>query len=94
VWTIVWAAVLGFVGAGALILGLALPPLLSPAEDVARTAAAMFTLSYTSAVTMSVVAGAIWDLTGVATLAFAPVALCSLTLALGAIILRSRGELV
>jgi CP family cyanate transporter-like MFS transporter len=92
-WTIVWCAVLGFVGAGALILGLALPPLLSPAQDVARTAAAMFTLSYTSAVTMSVVGGGAWDLTGVSGLAFAPVALCSLTLALGALILRAHREL-
>jgi MFS transporter, CP family, cyanate transporter len=94
VWTIFWCAVLGFVGAAALILGLTLPPLLSRAEDVARTAAAMFTVSYTSGVAMSVVSGALWDLTGISRMAFVPIALCALTLALGAVVLRMNRELV
>jgi hypothetical protein len=41
-----WAALIGFSDAGALILGLALPALLCKPEDVARTAAGTFTLSY------------------------------------------------
>ena len=53
--TIVWAALLGFSDAAALIVGLTLPALLCPPEDVARTSAGMFTLSYGGAVAIAVV---------------------------------------
>ena len=56
--TIAWAALLGFSDAAALILGLTLPPLLCRPEDVARTSAGMFTLSYGGAVAITVASGA------------------------------------
>jgi hypothetical protein len=49
-----WAALIGFSDAGALILGLALPALLCKPEDVARTAAGTFTLSYGGAMIVAV----------------------------------------
>jgi len=71
------AATLGFVCAAMLILMLALPPLLSPPDDVHRTAAAMFTISYTCAVITPVLSGICWDLTGVPATAFIPIGLCA-----------------
>jgi len=86
VWTdgpamIFWAALLGFSDAAALILGLTLPPLLCRPEDVARTSAGMFTLSYGGAVLLAVIGGAAWDLSGVPALAFLPLAGCAVALA-------------
>jgi CP family cyanate transporter-like MFS transporter len=75
VWTVVFAGLLGFVGAATLGLGLALPVLLSAPEDIARTSAAMFTISYACAMLWSVVSGAAWDLAGDPRLAFLPLAL-------------------
>ena len=78
--TIVWAALLGFSDAAALILGLTLPPLLCRPQDVARTSAGMFTLSYGGAVAVAVLSGAAWDLSAVPALAFAPLAACAVAL--------------
>ena len=78
--TIFWAALLGFSDASALILGLTLPPLLCRQEDVARTSAGTFTLSYGGAVVVAVISGAAWDLSGVPALAFLPLAVCALAL--------------
>ena len=78
--TIFWAALLGFSDASALILGLTLPPLLCRQEDVARTSAGTFTLSYGGAVVVAVISGAAWDLSGVPALAFLPLAVCAVAL--------------
>jgi len=78
--TIAWAALLGFSDAAALILGLTLPPLLCRPEDVARTSAGMFTLSYGGTVVIAVISGAAWDLSGVPALAFLPLAACAIAL--------------
>jgi MFS transporter, CP family, cyanate transporter len=78
--TILWCALLGFSVASALILGLTLPPLLCRAEDVARTSAGMFTLSYGGAVLVAIACGAAWDVSGVPALAFVPLAVCAVTL--------------
>ena len=59
---------------------LALPPLLAPPDDVHRVTAAMFTISYTWAVVIPVIAGALWDLTGLASAAFWPIGLCGILL--------------
>jgi CP family cyanate transporter-like MFS transporter len=80
-WIVASAAVLGFAAAAVLILVLALPPLLSPPEDVHRLTAAMFTVSYSCAMVVPVVSGLIWDLSGVPALTFVPIALCGLLLA-------------
>jgi CP family cyanate transporter-like MFS transporter len=79
--TTAWAALLGFSDSAALILGLTLPPLLCRQEDVARTSAGTFTLSYGGAVVIAVISGAAWDLSGIPALAFAPLALCAIALA-------------
>jgi MFS transporter, CP family, cyanate transporter len=91
--TIVWAGLLGFSDAAALILGLTLPPLLCRPDDVARTSAGVFTLSYGGAVFVAVISGAAWDLTGLPALAFAPLALCALALAAVSAMMWKRREL-
>lgn len=77
-WTVAWAGLLGFACGAALALGLALSPLLSAPPDVPRVSAAMFTVSYGLAMTVSVLSGAIWDWTGTARAAFLPIALAAL----------------
>ena len=57
-----------------LRLILTLPPLLSTPGEVARVSAAMFTISYAITVLVSVLCGAVWDLTGMARFAFLPIA--------------------
>ncbi len=72
--TVASAAVLGFAAGAAFALGLTLPPLLSTPGEVARVSAAMFTISYAITVLVSVLCGAVWDLTGTARFAFQPIA--------------------
>jgi CP family cyanate transporter-like MFS transporter len=79
-WTVAFAGVLGFIGAVILTLGFALPPLLAEPADVARVTAAMLTLSYTEALTVSVLSGAAWDLAGSARFAFVAMAVAALPL--------------
>ncbi|MCF8475949.1 MAG: MFS transporter [Pseudolabrys sp.] len=79
-WVVAAASLQGFAAAGILILVLALPPLLSPPDDVHRVTAAMFTISYSCAVVVPVVSGMVWDLTGIAAMAFLPIALCGIVL--------------
>jgi MFS transporter, CP family, cyanate transporter len=69
---IAWAFVLGFAAALAFIVALTLPPRIAAAGDVHRMSAAVFTVQYGTAFVVPLVAGTLWDLTGVATLAFAP----------------------
>ncbi len=68
------AALIGFAAAAILILVLALPPLLSPPQDVPRMAAGMFTISYSCAVIVPIASGLAWDATGVPAVAFIPIA--------------------
>jgi CP family cyanate transporter-like MFS transporter len=93
-WLPVWTGIFGFAGAAGLIFGLTLPPLLSDPAHVARTSAAMFTLSYGGAVVVAVLSGAAWDLTGLPAMAFAPIALCGVTLVGAALLMRAHGRLV
>src|SRR5262245_15826283 len=79
-WTIVWAAVLGFAAAGVLVLALALPPLLCAPADVAPVSAAMLTVSYAIGVSIAVISGVTWDVTGIPAAAFVPIGLCALLL--------------
>ena len=92
--TWLWAGLLGFSDAAALISGLTLPALLCKPEDVARTSAGVFTLSYGSAVLIAVLAGALWDATGIAGLVYLPFAVCAAILAAIAVVLRARRELI
>ncbi|MGE0563522.1 MAG: CynX/NimT family MFS transporter [Pseudolabrys sp.] len=75
-WIVAGSALLGCAAAATLILALALPPLLAPPDDVPRVTAAMFTISYSCAVIVPVISGAIWDLTGSPPLAFIPILAC------------------
>jgi CP family cyanate transporter-like MFS transporter len=67
-----WAFVLGFSMALAFIVVLTLPPKLAAPGDVPRMSAAIFTMQYTTAFVLPLIAGALWDATGVAVLAFVP----------------------
>ena len=66
--------------AAILILVLALPPLLSPPDDVHRVTAAMFTISYSCAVIVPIISGMAWDWSGIAASAFLPIGLCGILL--------------
>jgi len=79
-WIVVSATLQGFAAAAILILILALPPLLSAPDDVHRVTAAMFTISYSCAVIVPVISGIAWDVSGIASFAFAPIALCGILL--------------
>jgi CP family cyanate transporter-like MFS transporter len=80
IWIVAAATLQGFAAAAILILILALPPLLSAPDDVHRVTAAMFTISYSCAVIVPVISGLAWDLSGIASFAFAPIALCGIIL--------------
>ncbi|HLQ15507.1 MAG TPA: MFS transporter [Candidatus Eisenbacteria bacterium] len=67
-----WAFLLGFAAALAFIVVLTLPPRLAAAGDVHRMSAAIFTVQYTVAFTVPLIAGALWDASGWAVLAFVP----------------------
>ena len=92
--TIVWAALLGFSDSAALIVGLTLPALLCRPEDVARTSAGMFTISYGGAVAIAVLSGAAWDISRIPALAFVPIAGCAIGLAASAAGMRSKKQLL
>jgi MFS transporter, CP family, cyanate transporter len=77
-WIVFWVAILGFTGALTLILALALPSVLSAPDDVHRTSAGMFTISYSLAMALSVVGGWLWDVTHSPIAGFVPVVVCAL----------------
>jgi CP family cyanate transporter-like MFS transporter len=81
------AGVVGFCSALVLVLNLALPPLLTDADDVHRLSAAMFTISYTCASLSAIVGGALWDATGIPATAFTVVAAAGLLMAVLALAL-------
>src|SRR5262249_58545453 len=91
-WIVPAAAILGVAAAVPFVLILALPPVLSAPNDVHRTAAAMFTISYGLAVIVPVICGAIWDLSGAAWTAFVPLMVCAVVMAVvGVWLARYRG---
>jgi MFS transporter, CP family, cyanate transporter len=61
---IVGAGVIGFCCAFTLVVTLALPPQLVEAGDVHRLSAATFTIAYALSCVVPIIAGAIWDMTG------------------------------
>jgi len=81
-WTVFYAGIVGFAGAGILALCLALPAALVAPPDIGRMAAAMFVIGYSVAVAMAVAGGALWDLTGDARFAFLPLAIGGIPLVL------------
>jgi len=81
IWIVIWAGLLGFIGAVTMVLALALPSVLSAPDDVHRTSAGMFTVSYSCAMVLSVLGGWLWDVTRQPIAGFAPIALCGLVIA-------------
>jgi CP family cyanate transporter-like MFS transporter len=81
-WIVVSAAVMGFASAITFAVIIALPSVLSPPGDAHRTAAGMFTISYSCAVAIPTLSGALWDITGLPWMAFVPLGLCAVTLTL------------
>jgi CP family cyanate transporter-like MFS transporter len=79
-WTVIFAGLLGFLGAFVMTLGFALPALLSAPAEMARTASAMFTISYSEALVISVLSGAAWDFAGDPRFAFLPIVASGLPL--------------
>jgi CP family cyanate transporter-like MFS transporter len=79
-WIVAWSGVLGFVTAITLILALALPSVLGAPDDVHRTSAGMFTVSYGIAMVLSVAGGWLWDLTHAPLAGIAPAAVCGLAI--------------
>lgn len=77
-WTVFWAGVVGFACGATLAIGLTFPPFLSLPADVPRVSAAMFTISYASAMVISVLGGVAWDATETTRFAFLPVALSAI----------------
>jgi CP family cyanate transporter-like MFS transporter len=77
---VIFAGLLGFTNALTLTLALALPSMLSAPDDVHRTSAGMFTISYSCAMLLSIVGGWLWDLTAMPIASFAPVALCAIVI--------------
>jgi MFS transporter, CP family, cyanate transporter len=63
-WIVLWAGVIGFAAALALILTLALPALLAAEADVPRLSAGIFLITYGSSFAGPVLGGAAWDATG------------------------------
>lgn len=78
IWIVVWCGLLGFSVAVKLILVLALPSILSAPQDVHRTSAGMFTISYGSAMLVSILTGLLWEGTHRPISGFAPLALYGL----------------
>ena len=83
-----WAFMLGFSTALAFVVVLSLPPRLAPPGGVARMSAAIFTIQYLTAFAIPLVAGAFWDATGQALLAFVPGIGAAVAMAWGAMSLR------
>jgi MFS transporter, CP family, cyanate transporter len=77
-WTVFWAGLAGFSLGAALVLSLALPPLLCKPNEVAMTSAAAFAISYGFAMLVSFLSGVAWDAAGHASAAFIPILLGSL----------------
>ncbi|HYM66654.1 MAG TPA: MFS transporter [Patescibacteria group bacterium] len=66
------AFVLGFACALSFIVALTMPARVAAAGDVHRMSAAIFTVQYGTGFVLPLIAGALWDASGVAILAFVP----------------------
>lgn len=80
-WVVLWALVLGFAAALAFIVVLTMPPRLAAPGDVHRMSAAIFTIQYSVAFAVPLLAGALWDASGMAVLAFVPGVLAAVAMA-------------
>lgn len=74
-WTVFWAGLAGFSLAAGLVLSLALAPQLCNSDEVARTSAAAFAISYGFSMLVSFLSGVAWDQAGSVNAAFFPILL-------------------
>jgi len=91
---VLWAGVIGFAAALALVLTLALPPLLARTADVPRFSAGVFLIMYATSFAGPLVGGAAWDATGrpaAALLTLAGGGVLTVVLAAGADLRRRPG---
>jgi CP family cyanate transporter-like MFS transporter len=79
-WLVLSAALVGFAASVTFVVTFGLPAILAPSGDVHRMAGGMFTISYTIAVIVPILCGALWDVTGIAWTAFVPIGLCGIGL--------------
>lgn len=91
-WLVASIALTGGSTAVTFVMLMALPPALSAPGDAHRTAAGMFTISYTCALIVPIIAGAVWDLTGVPVLVFVPIICCAVTLTVLGVILTREAQ--
>ena len=82
------AFLLGFSAALSFVVVLSLPPRIARAGEVARMSASIFTVQYATGFVIPLLAGALWDATGVAALAFVPGVLAAIAMGWGAMSLR------
>jgi MFS transporter, CP family, cyanate transporter len=88
-WAVACVGLAGFACAVNYVVMLSLPAVLSTQHDAHRTAAGMFAIGYAMSVTVPVLSGALWDLTGLAWMAFVPALICAVVLTvLGPILVR------
>jgi hypothetical protein len=83
---------LGFSTALAFVVVLSVPPRVAPPGDVASMSAAIFTIQYATAFAVPLVAGALWDASGQAVLAFVPGIAAGVAMAWLAMSLRIPGR--
>jgi len=76
------SAVFGLCAAYVLTLSFALPAILAPPSEVARVSGGTFALGYSIAFVLTLLAGAAWDATHVAAVAFAPILVAAAIVAL------------
>ena len=91
-WVVVWAFVLGFSTALAFIVTLTLPLKLAAAGDVHRMSAAVFTVQYSTAFVVPLIAGALWDASGRGLFAFIPGVVAAAVMGWLALSLRIPGD--
>jgi CP family cyanate transporter-like MFS transporter len=75
---VLWGGIIGLGSAFIFTVSLALPALLARGREVARLSAGMFTIGYALAFLIPLAGGALWDATGSAWTALAPVIMAGL----------------
>jgi CP family cyanate transporter-like MFS transporter len=93
--TVFWAALMGATCGAAVALGLALPSLLCRhPDDVARTSAAAFSISFSFAMLISFLSGTAWDMAGKVDAALIPIFLGTLPISILAPTLALKEEVM